>query len=190
VEARFGSISGVLRTRVGYTGGTLDDPTYYRTGNHTEAVQVDFDPARIGYRDLLNVFASLHNPCSKPYSPQYKSAAFVHDEAQREAASEVLNARAAEYGAPLSTGIIAAGRFYLAEDYHQKYALRHYKVLWDELFAVYPDWRVLNDSTVAARLNGFAYGYGTRALLTEELEAYGLSDPAREYLMRLANRLD
>ncbi|MBN2082711.1 peptide-methionine (S)-S-oxide reductase [bacterium] len=189
MESRFGTIAGVIRTRVGYTGGTLDNPTYNRMGNHTEAVQVDYDPARIGYRELLSVFAGLHNPCSRAVSTQYKSAAFVHDEAQREAAAEVLQARAAEYGAPLRTVIIAANTFYLAEDYHQKYALRHYKVLWDELAAVYPDWRALNDSTVAARLNGFAYGYGTRALLVE-LESYGLSNLSREYLMRMANRLD
>lgn len=132
VEAAFRQVQGVLATRVGYMGGTLANPSYEdvctdRTG-HAEVVQVDFDPARVSYEQLLDVFWEAHDPTQKnrqgpDVGTQYRSAIFHHDDAQREAA-EVSKARLSQsgkYSRPVATEIVPAQTFWLAEDYHQQY---------------------------------------------------------------------
>ena len=76
----------MIRTRVGYTGGTLENPTYHHLGDHTESVQVDYDPARIDYAALLDAFWQGHNPAASSFSRQYMAAVFYHDETQRQLA--------------------------------------------------------------------------------------------------------
>ena len=78
----------MIRTRVGYTGGTLKDPTYHELGDHSEALQIDFDPGRIGYTELLEFFWKAHNPSSRSWSRQYRNVLFYHDEGQHTAAEE------------------------------------------------------------------------------------------------------
>ncbi|RDD63765.1 peptide-methionine (S)-S-oxide reductase MsrA [Ferruginivarius sediminum] len=132
VEAAFRQVQGVLATRVGYMGGTLANPSYEdvctdRTG-HAEVVQVDFDPARVSYEQLLDVFWEAHDPTQKnrqgpDVGTQYRSAIFHHDDAQREAA-EASKARLSQSGKdsrPVATEIAPAQTFWLAEDYHQQY---------------------------------------------------------------------
>ena len=74
-----------MHTHVGYCGGTTDAPTYRKIGDHAETIQIDFDPQRISYDQLLEIFWTTHNPCRRPWSRQYMSAAFYADDAQREA---------------------------------------------------------------------------------------------------------
>ena len=150
-----------MRTRVGYTGGTTPDPTYRRLGDHTEAFQVDYDPARISYEDLLAIFWSSHDPRSAPFSTQYKPAVFVHDEEQAEAARASRDRLGETLGAAVRTEILPAKAFYLAEDYHQKYRLQSDRVICGELRHCYPETRPFVDSTAAARVNGFVAGHGT-----------------------------
>lgn len=132
IEAAFRAIDGVVSTCVGYTGGTTEEPTYKdvcsgRTG-HAEAVQVSFDPARVSYERLLDVFWQIHDPTSlnrqgPDVGTQYRSAIFFHDAAQ-EAAARASKARLEAEGGlrrPIVTEIVPAGAFYLAEDYHQQY---------------------------------------------------------------------
>ena len=132
VEATFRKVDGVVETAVGYTGGTTSDPSYEevcsgRTG-HAEAVQVQFDPARVSYDQLLDVFWDLHDPTTPnrqgpDVGTQYRSAIFVHD-AEQEAAATASKARLAQagrYRRPIVTEIVPAGAFYRAEDYHQRY---------------------------------------------------------------------
>src|SRR5262249_18399740 len=76
-------LPGVVRTRVGYTGGTSKDPTYYSLGDHTETLQIDFDPTVITYEQLLEVFWHTHNPCAQPWSRRYMSTVFYHGESQK-----------------------------------------------------------------------------------------------------------
>ena len=78
----------MVRTRVGYTGGTTADPTYRRLGDHTEAVEVEFDPRRLGYRDLVEVFWEEHDPGRKSFSRQYLTALFPRGDGQRRIAVE------------------------------------------------------------------------------------------------------
>jgi peptide-methionine (S)-S-oxide reductase len=132
VEATFARLPGVTATRVGYTGGHQDAPTYKevctdRTG-HAEAVEVAYDPQRISYDQLLAVFFDNHNPTElnrqgPDTGNQYRSAAFYHSAAQKaaaEAAKSVLSS-AGKFKRPIVTQIMPAMTFYPAEDYHQKY---------------------------------------------------------------------
>ncbi len=168
-DARFGRIKGVVRTRVGYTGGTTENPTYHGLGDHSEAVEMDYDPSVVSYSDLLDVFWKSHNPGSRPCSRQYRSAIFYHNEEQKRLALESRKAVEAGTG-KVYTEIEPAGRFYRAEDYHQKYYLRQRPDLLNELRKTYPRDRDLVDSTAAARVNGYLGGNGSCALAHRELK--------------------
>jgi peptide-methionine (S)-S-oxide reductase len=126
VEAAFRQIPGVVATRVGYTGGHTDDPTYERVCSHTtghaEAVEVTFDPERVSYEQLLNVFWTRHNPTTKnrqglDIGDQYRSAIFFHSPEQQEAAERTKGAEQAKLHWPkkIVTEIVPAPEFYEAE---------------------------------------------------------------------------
>jgi peptide-methionine (S)-S-oxide reductase len=132
VEAAFRQIPGVVATRVGYTGGDTDDPTYERVCSHTtghaEAVEVTFDPERVSYEQLLDIFWTNHNPTTKnrqglDIGDQYRSAVFFHSPEQQEAAERTKEAVQAKIHWPkkVVTEIVPAPEFYEAEDYHQQY---------------------------------------------------------------------
>ena len=164
-----------MRTRVGYAGGSHADPTYHDLGDHTEAFALDFDPSIVSYEELLAEFWDAHRPTRAPYSRQYMAAAFP-SALQLDAA---LASRATIPSA--ETPVIANARFYLAEDYHQKYYLRHDRLLMAELEHYTPSAFV--DSTAAARLNGYIAGHGSRAQLEAELDSLGLSQVAAKHLL-------
>lgn len=132
VEAAFRRVPGVEDVAVGYAGGHTEHPTYEdvcsgRTG-HAEVVEVDYDPAKVGYDDLLEVFFASHDPTQlnrqgPDVGSQYRSAIFTHDDAQAEAA-RAAKARLEETGRfrrPIVTEITPAGPFWRAEDYHQRF---------------------------------------------------------------------
>jgi methionine-S-sulfoxide reductase len=184
----------VIRTRVGYTGGQKLNPTYHSLGDHSESLQVDFDPARISYEHLLDIFWDNHNPTHGAWSTQYKAAAFVHTEAQARLAEDSKARLASEktgrwFNREIKTEILPAGTFYLAEDYHQKYRLQHSPRLWGEIQVIYRD-NLLGwvNSTTAARLNGYAGGHASAAQLAEEIDSLGLSAPAQAYLWQTVRR--
>jgi peptide-methionine (S)-S-oxide reductase len=128
----------VIRTRVGYAGGTKENPTYRDLGDHSETIQIEYDPTQISYEELLDVFWNTHTPTSRPWSRQYASIVFYHDEAQRELALKTKEQQEAKRGT-IFTQIVPAGTFYPAEDYHQKYYLRNARDLTREFSAMYPD---------------------------------------------------
>lgn len=171
-----------MRTRVGYTGGAYPDPTYEDLGDHTESVQIDYDPDQISYPELLAVFWGSHNPSIRPYSPQYKVVVFYHNEEQKQAILVSLEQVKKEYG-EVYTEILPASTFYLAEDYHQKYNLRRDRTVYSEMAAIYSQTGDLIASTAAARLNGYLGGFGSRAQLEQELETLGLSPTTRQHLL-------
>jgi methionine-S-sulfoxide reductase len=175
----------VVRTRVGYTGGTQASPTYRRIGDHTESVQVDYDPEQITYAELLEVFWQGHNPTTAAYSRQYMDAVFYHNEEQKGLALETRERTAAELGRPLTTEVLPANTFYLAEDYHQKWNLRTDNAFYPEVAEIYPQTEDLIASTAAARINGYLGGYGTREQVQAVIDDLGLSPELRE---RLLNR--
>jgi methionine-S-sulfoxide reductase len=180
----------VIRTRVGYTGGTLKDPTYHELGDHSEALQIDFDPARITYADLLALFWKAHNPASRSWSRQYRHALFYHDAGQRAAAEETGEETAKRRGRRVRTAIEPLGTFYRAEGYHQKYRLRSRPDFLRDLTRFYPTARALTDSTAAARLNGYLGGYGSWTQLQREIDGLGLREENRRQLVALVQRRD
>lgn len=171
----------MIRTRVGYAGGTTPDPTYKTIGDHTETVEIDFDPSRVSYADLLDVFWSAHRPTSRPFSRQYMSAILTHDDGQLRLAEESRDRLAAAIGT-IYTRIEPLDTFYMAEEYHQKYRLRNAPALFREMRGYYPDADDFRDSTAAARLNGFLDGNGDCSELEAEIEGYGLSVVGAELL--------
>jgi len=175
----------VIRTRVGYAGGESTDPTYQDLDGHTETIQLDFDPARVTYAQLLEIFWDSHHPTSEPFSTQYMSILFLHDDEQRRLAEQSKAAEEARLGKKLYTDLRPYRAFHRAEDYHQKHSLRWHEDLLAELTAIYPDADDLTDSTVAARVNGIVDGEGQAAELEAELDSYGLSSESREKLRRL-----
>lgn len=132
VEAAFEAVEGVASAISGYTGGHVADPTYKavcsgRTG-HAEAVQIEYDPERVGYEDLLAIFFTIHDPTTRDrqgpdVGSQYRSAIFYHDDTQRELAREFMDALAEEgaYEADIVTELEPLEDFYEAEEYHQDY---------------------------------------------------------------------
>jgi peptide-methionine (S)-S-oxide reductase len=132
VEAAFQRIPGVLETAVGYSNGHTENPTYKdvctdETG-HAEVVQVTFDPAKVGFAQLLDAFWGMHDPTQvnrqgPDFGKQYRTAIFFHSpaqEAEAKASVAALNA-SGKFKRPIATEIAAAGKFYRAEEYHQKY---------------------------------------------------------------------
>ncbi len=126
------NIPGVLNTTVGYTGGSLDKPTYelvrLGTTNHAESVEVEFDPKKLSFSELLGFFFRMHDPTTpnqqgNDKGTQYRSAIFYHSEQQRVTALEVIRRieAAKKWPRPIVTQVIAAGKFYPAEEYHQDY---------------------------------------------------------------------
>src|SRR5438874_6941073 len=132
VEATFRAMPGVSSTRVGYTGGQTENPTYKevctdRTG-HAEAVEVEFDPAQVSYNDLLKVFWENHDPTQlnrqgPDVGDQYRTVIFYHTPEQQAAAQASKERLEAEkkYRRPIVTQIVPAETFYRAEEYHQQY---------------------------------------------------------------------
>jgi len=165
----------VVSTRVGYAGGTRENPTYYDLGDHSETIEIIYDPAVITYEELLDVFWHSHDPTQPTYSRQYISLIFYHNEAQQELAEASRDRRQAGLSRPILTAIVPAGTFYPAEDYHQKYYLQQKKSLYNELRAIYPDFSDFVASTAAARLNGYAGGFGSPETLEKDIENLGLS---------------
>ena len=132
VEARFQQVPGVIETAVGYEGGSLENPTYKdvctdRTG-HAEVVEVTFDPQKVNYAALLDLFFELHDPTQvnrqgPDWGTQYRTVIFFHSPEQEAAARETIARLNASHqlAKPIATQVVPAGTFWRAEEYHQKY---------------------------------------------------------------------
>jgi peptide-methionine (S)-S-oxide reductase len=134
VEADFDKVAGVISTTSGYTGGRTPSPTYEEVSRggtgHAESVEIGYDPAKVSYEKLLDVFWHDIDPLAKnsqfcDHGDQYRTAIFYHDEEQRRLAEASKTAVQAHFKQPIATQITAAGPFYRAEDYHQDYYLKN-----------------------------------------------------------------
>jgi methionine-S-sulfoxide reductase len=168
-------MNGVIRTRVGYAGGTSDNPTYRMLEDHAEAFQVDYDPSLISYEELVGMFWEGHSPTIRPWSSQYRPAIFYHNEEQRRVAAASKEEIASNLSRRIITEIVPLKEFYLAEDYHQKHNLRTNPRFLDELTGIYPDVESLIASSAASRINGYLGGNGTCEQLQSEIKNLGLS---------------
>jgi peptide-methionine (S)-S-oxide reductase len=136
LEAVFDELRGVQSVESGYSGGTVESPSYKdvctgRTG-HAEAVQIRFDPGVISYRDLLNVFFAIHDPTTlnrqgADAGTQYRSAIFYHSDEQKTAAEQAIRELNAQHiwDQPIVTQVARFEDFFVAEDYHQEYFARN-----------------------------------------------------------------
>ena len=133
VEELIRKLPGVINTEVGYTGGTTEKPRYEdvktgRTG-HAESIEIEFDPAKISYDEILDHFFRLHDPTTmnqqgNDRGTQYRSAIFYHDEKQREAAEKAKERAQPKWPRPIVTEIVPGKPFWNAENEHQDYLQR------------------------------------------------------------------
>jgi peptide-methionine (S)-S-oxide reductase len=153
-DAQFGAMEGVVRTRVGYAGGTEPEPMYHDLGDHTEVVQIDHDPSVVSYRDLVRIAFRSHDLDRQVEEPQYQSAVLTTGD-QRAAVDDVLAERGRDV-TDVARRVEPLSSFTPAESYHQKHALRSGTV--PDAVESYGD-RRLRESPAAAKLNGHARGY-------------------------------
>jgi len=172
VESSFAKLRGVLRTRVGYAGGTTHSPTYRNIGDHTEVVELQFDPTLTSYQSLLDWFFRHHDPTIK-HKKQYQSAILYEDNIQKESAEASKVVQERRYNRVLETYIKSLDAFYQAEDYHQKYWLRCQSSILRELNL---GDRELVMSTLAAKVNAYLAGYDDFDVLKLLSTENGLSD--------------
>ncbi len=132
VQALFDKLAGVISTRVGYTGGHVENPSYQQVCNgntgHAEAVEIIYNPNEINYQDLLEIFWENHNPTTlnrqgADIGEQYRSAVFYHNQKQKKAAEKMKDSlnNSQKYDRAIVTEITKAETFYQAEEYHQHY---------------------------------------------------------------------
>lgn len=130
VEAAFRKMNGVLEATSGYSGGRIKDPSYgdvcSGTTGHAEVVEVEYDPEKVSYEELMEVFWDEHDPTQvnrqgPDVGTQYRSAIFFHTPEQEAAARSSLEKAQTRYKKPIATEITPAAEFYRAEDYHQRY---------------------------------------------------------------------
>ena len=167
---------------MGYTGGSTKNPTYHDLADHTETVQFDFDPAKVSYEELVARFFAVHDATRSSSRRQYMSAIFTPDEEQERLARSIMARVQEKSTGGVRTLIVPLADFYLAEDYHQKYALQGDRILSQEFRTMYPDIWDLVDSPAATRVNAYLYGCGTAELLNTELDSLGLSDAGKARL--------
>jgi methionine-S-sulfoxide reductase len=178
-----------VKTRVGYSGGTKASPTYRSLGDHTETVEIDYDPSQVTYEQLLNVFWRSHDPSAKPWSTQYKAAVFYHSEEQKKLALSTRDATARRLKEEIHTEILPARKFYPAESYHQKYYLQNRADFMRLFRQLQGGQRDLLNSTAAARINGLIAGRVTVKELQSELDSGKLSPEAARAMKYLLSRI-
>jgi len=166
----------------------MEGPSYGHMGDHTETVQVDFDPGRITYAQLLEIFWDTHRPTSRNGSRQYMNAIFYQDDEQRRVAMESKIAMEQKIDGTIRSQVLPLRLFTMAEDYHQKYILKQNAKLKNEMSRIYPQHRDFVASTAVARLNGYAGLNGTRDQLSREVETLGLSAQGKRILSEMVGQ--
>jgi len=149
---------------------------------------VDYDPLKISYADLIAVYWGVA-PLFESFSKQYTGIIYYTDEEQRTTALEALEKQEQKIGQKIYVEVIPLDRFYLAEDYHQKYYLKNSSTLYSDFLSFYGSESAVTNSTAAARINGYLGGNGTQDLLSKELNSYGLSEKGEKTLLDIAKKL-
>lgn len=190
-EALFGHLPGVIRTRTGYAGGTSMHPTYRQMGDHTETVQLDFSSSIITFEEILEVFWNNHNPINinNYKGRQYLSLLFYSDDKQKETIQHVLRRRKEQGRGEPETEIAPYSGFYLAEAKHQKYYLKRFPNAIEKLNEWFSSQEDLNNSTLAARLNGLAKGYTNLERILNEIGRWPVGSEHRKLLVDLVKQI-
>ncbi|XP_070544406.1 peptide methionine sulfoxide reductase-like [Ptychodera flava] len=186
VESVFGGTPGVIRVKCGYIGGEKKNPTYRDLGDHTEAVELEYDPEKTDFSKLLQVFWENHDPAEQ-HKRQYMSAIFVHDEEQEKLSKKSMEEQQKKNEDKIVTQILPAGTFYDAEDYHQKYFLRFHDNLLSSLGM--GDKELLN-SYRASRLLGYITGHGKEDNFKNEVDKLALTADQAGYVRKFMKNKD
>uniref|UniRef100_A0A914LIP1 peptide-methionine (S)-S-oxide reductase n=1 Tax=Meloidogyne incognita TaxID=6306 RepID=A0A914LIP1_MELIC len=185
-ESTFALLPGVLKTRVGYSGGTSPSPTYKNIGDHTEIVEIQFNPELTKFKEIINLFYSKHN-FTLPQKTQYKSVILYVDEEQKKIALEEMEKAKEKYNKNtiFYTFLQKFEKFYQAEDYHQKYWLRCENDIFKELNLSNSQ---LINSTLATKINGYLGGNSKEDfnLLNILQKEYKLSDSLIKKIKEIA----
>jgi peptide-methionine (S)-S-oxide reductase len=161
LEAVYEELEGVVDVESGYAGGHVAAPTYRQvcqgTTGHAEVVRIEFDPARVSYREILEVFFVIHDPTQlnrqgNDVGTQYRSVIFVHSDDQRRVADEIIAEAAGQWDAPIVTQVLPAGDYFRAETSHQEY-FRHNTTQGYCLFIVAPKLAKFRKTFAAKRRN-------------------------------------
>ena len=184
-DSRFGQLPGVIRTRVGYAGGTTTDPTYRTIGDHTETLEIEFDPEILSYEEILTIFWQNHDAAKNRFykERQYLSLLLYHSEEQKRIAYQIKTEQEQILGKEIQTEFQPYTVFYCAENRHQKYFLKRFSKAMDSLLPLFPNDKAFVDSTIAARLNGFVREFGTLKDIKAEIHHWGL-DPDNERVLK------
>jgi peptide-methionine (S)-S-oxide reductase len=175
-DARFGAIDGVVRTRVGYAGGTKPDPSYEAIGDHTEVVQVDYDPGRVTFGDLLERAFDAHSPLAQSRKRQYQYIVFTETDDQRARLRAFLDASGYDPD-DIETRLERLSGFHVAESYHQKFNLSGARWATDPFASAGYDETAIRESPAAAKLNAHLGGHDASApFLTGRSRPGGPSD--------------
>ena len=169
-DATFGAVDGVVRTRVGYAGGTKPDPSYETLGDHTEVVQVDYDPRSVSFADLLGEAFEAYSPRRQAAKRQYQSIIFTATDDQRAQLVSFLDANGDD-PEEIETRIESLSGFHLAESYHQKFNLRGQRWVTESFENVGYDDSDLRESPAAAKLNAHLAGRDVSVPFLREREA-------------------
>lgn len=156
-------------------------------GDHSETIEIDFDPEQMSYSTLIDIFWMSHRPTRRAWSRQYMSAIFTHSPEQMALAEASKATQIKEHG-QIFTEIVPASTFYLAEEYHQKYMLRQTHNLMAEYAAIFPEPADFIHSTAVARANGYVNGYVDIDIMEAELPQLGLSANCQQSLLKMAKR--
>lgn len=175
----FGGTLGVIRTSVGYAGGRAQNPSYYDIKDYTEVVEIDYDPDVISYEALLSMFWKSHNP-TIPSRRQYISLIVYHSEEQKVLAQNSLQIAKQKIKDEVHTEVVPQGKYYEAEDYHQKYLLQQHPWLVRSMHME----NNLVRSHACAKINGYLGHYGSLDELQNEGAKLGLNDEMIAYVRK------
>lgn len=174
-SAEFAMVDGVIRTRVGYTGGKSTMPSYDDLGNHIEVIEVDYNPAVITYEGLVKAYFEYYDATVRPYSQRVKSVVFYRTNKEKRIASNIKAQVSKQVNQALFTEIDPVDVFYLAESEHQLSYLKKETSLYGEITQIFPDEELQLLSVLASKLNGIIAGFGSEEQVLLVLKDSGLS---------------
>ncbi|WP_423190407.1 peptide-methionine (S)-S-oxide reductase MsrA [Alkalibacterium sp. f15] len=190
-ESQFGQYPGVIHTRTGFTGGTTAEPTYRNIGDHTEAIQIDFDSSLLSYEDILQIYWDSHDAVKDRSfkGRQYLSLLIVHSTNQRETVELIKIEWEKRHGKTIGTEIQYDRPFYPAENRHQKYFLKRFPKAMESILPLFSDHQHFTDSTIAARLNGFVRENGRLNDIKDEISDWQLTDEEENVLQNMLQKI-
>lgn len=182
-DAKFGIVNGVIRTRVGYCGGSTINPTYNNIRDHAETLEFDYDGDKITYEEIIKGFWDSHAPENKTGISQYRSIIFYRTDEERIIAENSKKDFEKTLSISFNTEIVPLDKFYLAENYHQKFYLQKASILMKELSLKYSNFKDFINSTLTCKLNGYCKGYGTIEMLKDNIDKFQLNEKSKKALM-------